>query len=67
MRNFILGMMVGILLAAMGVQAADKDGHRGTPRPPSINDERQFQLELEHMRKQTELERARMHGRKQPC
>jgi hypothetical protein len=69
MRNFILGMMVGVLLAAIGVQAADKEGQRGIPRPPRINDERerQFQLELEHMRKQTELEQARMHGQKQPC
>jgi hypothetical protein len=69
MRNFIFGMMVGILLTAIGVQAADKERQRGTPQPPRIDDarERQFQLELEHMRKQTELEQARMQGRKQPC
>ncbi len=38
-------------------------------QPPHMNDEheRQFQLQLEHIRKQTELEQARMQGRKNPC
>jgi len=69
MRNFILGVMIGVLLTSMGVHAAGKDAFGGTARPPRVNDERerQFQLELEHMHKQTELEQARMQGQKKPC
>lgn len=69
MRNFILGILVGTVLTTMGVQAAGKDGVGGSGRPPLLNDERerQFQLQLEHMRQQTELEQARMQGKKQPC
>jgi hypothetical protein len=62
MRNFIHGVMVGTLLTAMGVQAAGKEGNGG--RPPHLNDgrERQFQLQLKHIRKQTVLEQARAQG-----
>ncbi len=69
MRNFILGILVGTVLTAMGVQAAGKDGVGSSGRPPLLNDERerQFQLQLEHMRQQTELEQARMQGKKRPC
>jgi hypothetical protein len=53
----------------MVVQAAGKDGIGGSGRPPLVNDERerQFQLQLDHMRQQTELEQARMQGKKKPC
>ncbi len=56
MRNFILGVMVGTLLTTIGVQAAGKEGMGNGGRPPHLNDEheRQFQLQLEHIRKQTE-------------
>ncbi|MEK9140957.1 MAG: hypothetical protein AAB308_07875 [Nitrospirota bacterium] len=69
MRNFILGAIIGTVLTTMGVQAAGKDGIGGSGRPPLMNDERerQFQLQLEHMRQQTELEKTRMQGRKNPC
>ncbi len=69
MRNFILGVTVGSILTTMVVQAAGKDGIGGSGRSPLLNDERerQFQLQLDHMRQQTELERARMHGKKKPC
>ncbi len=69
MRNFVLGVMVGTLLTAIGVQAAGKDGMSGSGRPTLSNNEReqQFQLQLEQMRQQTELEQARMQGRKKPC
>ncbi len=69
MQNFILGIVVGTLLTSMCVHAAGKDGFGSTARSPRLNDERerQFQLELEHMRKQTELEQARMQGQKKPC
>jgi hypothetical protein len=69
MRNFILGVTVGTVLTTMVVQAAGKDGIGGSGRPPLLNDarERQFQLQLDHMRQQTELEQARMQGKRQPC
>lgn len=69
MRNFILGVIVGTVLATAGGQAAGKDGTRGIGQPPLLNDERerQFQLQLEHMRQQTELEQVRMQGKKKPC
>ena len=69
MRNFILGVMVGTLLTAMGVHAAGKDGQGGIPQPPRLHDarEQQFQLQMDHMRQQTELEQARMKGRQKPC
>jgi hypothetical protein len=69
MRNFILGVMVGTLLTTIGVQAAGKEGMGNGGRPLHLNDERerQFQLQLDHIRKQTELEQARMQGRKNPC
>lgn len=53
----------------MLVQAAGKDGVGGTTRPLGLNDERErhFQLQLEQMRQQTELEQARMQGKKKPC
>jgi hypothetical protein len=69
MRNFILGVMVGTVLTAMGVHAAGKDGPGGIPQPPRLHDERerQFQLQLDRIRQQTELEQARMRGRQKPC
>lgn len=69
MRNFILGVTVGTILTTMVVQAAGKDGIGVSGRPPLLNDERerQFQLQLEHMRQQIELEQARMQGKKKPC
>jgi hypothetical protein len=69
MRNFILGVMVGTLLTTIGVQAAGKEGMGKGGQPPHMNDEheRQLQLQVEHIRKQTELEQARMQGRKNPC
>ena len=69
MWNFILGVMVGTILTAMLVQAAGKDGTGGNTRPLGLNDERerQFQLQLEQMRQQTEFEQARMQGKKKPC
>ncbi|MGC4095890.1 MAG: hypothetical protein QM706_02125 [Nitrospira sp.] len=69
MRHFILGIMIGTVLTTMAVHAAGKDGISGSGRPPLLNDERerQFQLQLEHMRQQTELEQTRMHGQKKPC
>jgi hypothetical protein len=69
MRNFVLGVMIGSLLTAIGGQAAGKDGIGGSGRPPLLNNERerQFQLQLEQMRQQTELEQARMQGKKKPC
>lgn len=69
MRNFLLGAMIGAILATMVVHAADKDGFGGSERPSFLNDERerQFQLQLEHMRRQTELEQTRMQGKKKPC
>jgi hypothetical protein len=69
MRNFILGVTVGAVLTTMVVQAAGKDGMGGSGRPPLSNDERerQFQLQLDHIRQQTELEQARMQGKKKPC
>jgi len=53
----------------MVVHAAAKDGIGGSGRSPLLNDERerQLQLQLEHMRQQTELEQARMQGKKKPC
>ena len=53
----------------MLVQAAGKDGVGGTTRPLGLNDERErhFPLQLEQMRQQTELEQARMQGKKKPC
>ena len=62
MRNFVLGVTVGTILATMVVHASGKDGIGGSGRPPLLNDERerQFPLQLEHMRQQTELEQARM-------
>jgi hypothetical protein len=69
MRNFILGVTIGTILTAMVVQAAGKDGIGGSGRPPLLNDERerQFQFQLDRMRQQTELEHARMQGKKKPC
>lgn len=70
MRHFILGIIVGAVLSTMGVQAAGKkDGIGGNGRPPLLNDERerQFQLQLDQIRQQTELEQARMQGKKKPC
>lgn len=69
MWNFILGVIVGTILTTMLVQAAGKDGVSGTIRPLGLNDERErhFQLQLEQMRQQTELEQARMQGKKRPC
>lgn len=69
MWNFILGVIVGTILTTMLVQAAGKDGVGGTIRPLGLNDERarHFQLQLEQMRQQTELEQARMQGKKRPC
>ena len=69
MRNFMFGVIVGLLLSALGVQAGSKDG-QGTEDPRrqlNAERERQFQLDLEKMRQQTELEQARMQGRKKPC
>ncbi len=69
MWNFMLGVIVGTILTAMLVQAAGKDGTGENIRPLGLNDERerQFQLQLEQMRQQTELEQARMQGKKKPC
>ena len=69
MWNFILGVIVGTVLTTILVQAAGKDGVSGTIRPLGLNDERErhFQLQLEQMRQQTELEQARMQGKKRPC
>jgi hypothetical protein len=69
MRNFILGVIVGTVLTTMGVQAAGRDGIGGGGRPPLLNDQReqQFQRQLEHMRLETDLEKARMQGKKKPC
>lgn len=69
MRNFIFGVIAGTLLTAISGYAAGKDGLVGTGRPPHLNDERerQFQLQLEQMRKQTELEQVRMRGHRKPC
>ncbi len=69
MRNFLLGVMIGTVLTTMGVHAAGIDGIGGSGRPPLVNDERerQFQLQLEQMRQQTELEQARMQGKRKPC
>lgn len=69
MRNFILGITVGAVLTTLAVQAAGKDGIGGSGRPSLLQDERerQFQLQLDHMRQQTELEQARMQGKKKPC
>lgn len=69
MWNFILGVIVGTVLTTMLVQAAGKDGVGGTTRPLGLNDERErhFPLQLEQMRQQTELEQARMQGKKKPC
>ncbi len=69
MRNFILGVIVGMLFTAMGVHAGNRDG-QGTEDPRrhlNAERERQFQLDLEHMRQHTEREQARMQGRKNPC
>ena len=69
MRNFMFGVIVGILLTAIGVQAGSRDG-QGTEDPRrqlNAERERQFQLDLEKMRQQTELEQVRMQGRKKPC
>ena len=69
MWNFILGVIVGTILPTMLDHAAGKDGVSGTIRPLGLNDERErhFQLQLEQMRQQTELEQARMQGKKRPC
>lgn len=69
MWNFMLGVIVGTVLTAMVAQAAGKDGTGGNIRPLGLNDERerQFQLQLEQMRQQTELEQARMQGKRKPC
>ena len=71
MWNFILGVIIGTVLTAILVQAAGKDGTGGNTRPLGLNDERererQFQLQLEQMRQQTELEQARLQGKKKPC
>jgi hypothetical protein len=70
MRNFIFGVIAGTVLTAISGYAAGKDGLAGGGQPPHPhNDEReqQFQLQLEQMRKQTELEQARMRGHQKPC
>ena len=69
MRNFLLGVIVGIALTTMGGQAAGKDGAGGSGRPPLMNEERerQFQRQLDQMRHQTDLEQARMLGKRKPC
>lgn len=69
MRNFLFGVIVGLTLATIGGQAAGKDGTGGSGRPPLMNEERerQFHLQLDQMRHQTELEQARMQGKKKPC
>lgn len=69
MRNFIFGVIVGILLAAIGVDAGNRDGQSAEDPRRQLNAERerQFQLDLEKMRQQTEQEQARMQGRKKPC
>ena len=69
MWNFILGVIIGTVLTAILVQAAGIDGTGGNTRPLALNDERerQFQLQLEQMRQQTELEQARLQGKKKPC
>lgn len=69
MWNFILVVIVGTVLTTMLVQAAGNDGTGGNTRPLGLNDERErrFQLQLEQMRQETELEQARMQGKKKPC
>lgn len=69
MRHFIFGVIVGILLTAIGVQAGNRDGLRTEDARRQLNAERerQFQLDLEKMRQHTEQEQARMQGRKNPC
>jgi hypothetical protein len=69
MWNFILGVIVGTVLTTMLVQAAGKDGTGENTRPLLLNNERerQFQLQFEQMRQQTELERERIQGKKKPC
>ncbi|MGE0643000.1 MAG: hypothetical protein AB7P24_04965 [Nitrospira sp.] len=69
MRNFMLGVIVGTVLTTLTVYAAGNDGAGGSGRAPHLNEDReqQFQLQLEQMRKQTELEQARMRGQKTPC
>lgn len=69
MRNFLFGIILGTVLATMGAHAAGKDWVGVGGRSPLLNDERerQFQLQLDHMRQQTELEQARIQGKKTPC
>ena len=69
MRTFILGVIVGTFLTAMGVHAAGSErlGAKDPRRLLNDEQERQFQPQLEQMRKQTELEQARMQGRENPC
>ena len=69
MWNFILGVIVGTVLTTMLVQAAGNNGAGGSMRPLLQNNERerQFQLQLEQMRQETEREQARMRGNKKPC
>jgi hypothetical protein len=69
MWNFTLGVIVGTVFTTMLVQAAGKDGTGGNTRPLVLNNERerQFQLQLEQMRQQTEFEQTRMQGKKKPC
>lgn len=60
--------MVGTIRTPLEVQADGKDGAGGNTRPLFQNDERerQFHLQLEQMRQQTELEQARMQAKKKP-
>ena len=69
MRTFILGVIVGTCLTALGVQAAGTERSGSKDPQRLLNDEREqaFRLQLERMREQTELEQARMQGRKKPC
>lgn len=69
MRNFMYGVIVGTALTTLSVYAAGSDGTGGSGRPPHLNEdrERQFQFQLEQMRKQTEHGQARMRGQKTPC
>ncbi|MDH4305190.1 MAG: hypothetical protein OEV53_14115 [Nitrospira sp.] len=65
----MLGVIVRTVLTTMIVHAAGNDKIGGNPRPVFQSDERerQFHLQLEQMREQTELEQARMQEKKKPC
>jgi hypothetical protein len=66
MRNFILGIIIGVLLMTVAVQAKDYLGRSPQQQQYDHYRERGQQLDIENMRKQQTEDRVKNLG-KNPC